>query len=488
SDVCSSDLHRPGGAAQGAQQGKRKVGRQAHHACLPDEGQRRRAAEISRVQRLARRERREPDAEEVLPHRLRRRHAQRAGGPGGARLRPQGRAGDRAGNRRTRRQGARGQARPGADERRVLLDQFARRHRRHVVHADRQRAGSGHPRRVALVDEAGLERQGIRAAPGPAAVAVLRPPRDRRRSRGAFHRVPRAAARRPAARAAVGRPMRAMAAALAPGDAGDRLREVAGRGWSDVGALLDLPLLHSSGLDVTVGGLIAAVLAIALTWLVSVFVRRALHRFGSRHQGVNQAAVYALSRVIHYILLLVGILLALDFAGVSLGKFALFASAVGVGLGFGLQAIFGNFIAGLVLLFDRSLKVGDFVELDADTRGTVHAINIRATRIITNDNIGVLVPNAEFVNGRVVNWTHRSVNRRIRVPFRVPFGVDKELVKKAALEAAARVPFTLATEGEQRPQVWLVNYGENGVDFLLVVWLTGAAARRNVAIQAAYLW
>jgi len=230
------------------------------------------------------------------------------------------------------------------------------------------------------------------------------------------------------------------------------------------------------------------VLAIGLTWLASVIVRRALHRFGRRHQGVNQAALYALSRVIHYILLLVGILMALDFAGVSLGKFALFASAVGVGLGFGLQAIFGNFIAGLVLLFDRSLKVGDFVELDADTRGTVHAINIRATRIITNDNIGVLVPNAEFVNGRVVNWTHRSVNRRIRVPFRVPFGVDKELVKEAALAAAARVPFTLATEGEKRPQVWLVNYGENGVDFLLVVWLTGAAARRNVAIQAAYLW
>src|SRR5690606_25562980 len=151
-------------------------------------------------------------------------------------------------------------------------------------------------------------------------------------------------------------------------------------------------------------------------------------------------------------------------------------------------AIFCNFIAGLVLLFDRSLKVGDFVEIDADTRGTVHAINIRATRIITNDNIGVLVPNAEFVNGRVVNWTHRSVNRRIRVPFRVGFGVDKELVKQAALEAAARVPFTLATEGEQRPQVWLVAYGENGVDFLLVVWLTAAAARRNVAIQAAYLW
>src|SRR3546814_20316721 len=90
--------------------------------------------------------------------------------------------------------------------------------------------------------------------------------------------------------------------------------------------------------------------------------------------------------------------------------------------------------------------------------------------------------------GRVVNWTHRSVNRRIPVPFRVGFGVDKELVKQAALEAAARVPFTLATEGAQRPQVWLVAYGENGVAFLLVAWRTGAASRRTVAIPAEYRW
>lgn len=286
--------------------------------------------------------------------------------------------------------------------------------------------------------------------------------------------------------------MLAMVAQAAPGTAGERVRDAAGaavdRGWNDLGTVLDFHLLRTSGLDVTVGGLIAAVLVIGLTLLGSALVRRAVNRFGDRNQGVNRAALYAVSRLIHYVLLLAGILLAMDFAGISLGKFALFASAVGVGLGFGLQAIFGNFIAGLVLLFDRSLKVGDFVELDNDTRGTVHAINIRATRIITNDNIGVLVPNSEFVNGRVVNWTHRSVNRRIRVPFRVAFGVDKELVKKAALEAAARVPFTLAIEGEQRPQVWLVNYGESGVEFLLVVWLTGAAARRNVAIQAAYLW
>jgi small-conductance mechanosensitive channel len=192
--------------------------------------------------------------------------------------------------------------------------------------------------------------------------------------------------------------------------------------------------------------------------------------------------------VVHYLILAGAILLALDLVGIPIGKFTLFAGALGVGLGFGLQAIFSNFISGLILLFDKSLKVGDFVELDAELRGTVRDIKIRATRITTNDNIDVLVPNSEFVSGRVVNWTHGSFNRRIRVPFSVAYGVDKELVKKAALEAAARVPFTLATEGAQRPQVWLVGFGESAVDFILAVWLTEEAARRNAAIKAAYLW
>lgn len=275
-------------------------------------------------------------------------------------------------------------------------------------------------------------------------------------------------------------------------DAGDRVREAAShaaqRGRADLSPLLDFQLIKAAGLTITVGGLIGAALVLVITFLASTLVRRALSRFAHNHASANQASLYTVSRLAHYVVLAIGILWAFDVAGVPLGKFSLFAGALGVGLGFGLQAIFSNFISGIILLFDRSLKVGDFVELEGNIRGIVRAINIRATRITTNDNIDVLVPNSEFVSKRVINWTHRSVNRRIRVPFRVSFQVDKELVKKAALEAAARVPFTLATEGEQRPQVWLVDYGENGVDFLLVVWLTEAAARRNVAIQAAYLW
>ena len=271
------------------------------------------------------------------------------------------------------------------------------------------------------------------------------------------------------------------------GQAGDRVLETADEGLAHARGVLDYELIPFGGLSITVGGLLAAVLALLAVWFVSLLAQRALGRYGSR-TGANAASVYTVSRIVHYVLLAVGVLLALELAGIPVGKFTVFAGALGVGLGFGLQAIFNNFMSGLILLFDKSLKVGDFVELDAELRGTVRDINIRATRITTNDNIDILVPNSEFVSGRVVNWTHRGTRRRLRVPFGVAYGVDKELVKKAALEAASRVPFTRAMEGEDRPQVWLVGFGDSAVEFILAVWLTEEAARRNAAIKAAYLW
>jgi small-conductance mechanosensitive channel len=269
---------------------------------------------------------------------------------------------------------------------------------------------------------------------------------------------------------------------------GDAASDAAARGWSGVQTVLDYRLLHLGGVEVTVGGLIAAVLTLLVVLVVSRLVRRALDRYGKQHLRTDAATLYTVSRIVHYLLLAIGVVIALEMIGLSVGRFTVFAGALGIGLGFGLQAIFNNFVSGLILLFDKSLKIGDFVELEEGTRGTVQAIDIRATRITTNDNIDILVPNSEFVSGRVTNWTHRSTERRLRVPFAVAYGVDKERVKKAALEAASKVPFTQSMEGPRAPQVWLVGFGDSAVEFVLAVWLTEAAARRNAAIQAAYLW
>lgn len=256
----------------------------------------------------------------------------------------------------------------------------------------------------------------------------------------------------------------------------------------DLQQVLGYELLPFAGLKVTVGGLLAASVVLAGTWLLTILVRRALGRYGEHHPNTNRASLYTVTRVVQYVLLVVGALLALSLAGIPVGRLAVFAGALGVGLGFGLQAIFSNFISGLILLFDRSLKVGDFVELESGVHGEVRDVKIRATRIVTNDNIDILVPNSEFVSGRVVNWTYREVSRRLRIPFGVAYGSDKELVKRAALEAAAELPFTLELEGPRRPQVWLAGFGDSSLDFELVVWLNAEATKRPSAVKAAYNW
>lgn len=274
--------------------------------------------------------------------------------------------------------------------------------------------------------------------------------------------------------------------------AGDRIgevaREVADRGGLDLQALLGYRPLEFFGLQITVGGIIAAALALIAAWMLSLLIRRSLNRYAGNSESVNRAALYTVSRVVHYVVLAIGALIALELAGIPISKLSLFAGALGVGLGFGLQAIFSNFVSGLILLFDRSLKVGDFVELESGVHGEVRDIKIRATRITTNDNIDILVPNSEFVSGRVTNWTLQDGSRRIRIPFGVAYGASKDVVKQAALEAAAEVPFTDDQQGRRRPQVWLVEFGDSSLNFELVVWLTAEATKRPGAVKAAYLW
>ncbi len=274
--------------------------------------------------------------------------------------------------------------------------------------------------------------------------------------------------------------------------AGERVRDAANdtarAGWTGIQSLLEFKLLAVSGITVTVGGLLFAVLGALCVWVASRLVRRALMRYAQRNPDVNQAGLYTFARIVNYVLVVFGVIWGLDAIGIPLGKLSLFAGAMGVGLGFGLQAIFSNFISGLILLFDRSLKVGDFVELASGARGEVKDIKIRATRIGTNDNIDVLVPNSEFINGHVINWTHRDVSRRMRIPFGVAYGTDKDLVRTAALEAAAELQFTLTGNEQRKPQVWLVGFGDSALNFELVVWLTATATKRPGAVQAAYNW
>ncbi len=252
-------------------------------------------------------------------------------------------------------------------------------------------------------------------------------------------------------------------------------------------------LFRIADTPVTAMGLLRVLLIITVAWLFSYLLRRALTRLSERSDSRNLPAFYTVGRLSHYVLIIAGVLMGLSSVGMDFTNFALIAGALALGIGFGLQAIVNNFISGLILLFERSLKVGDFVELGSNiagevVSGEVKAINVRSTHIKTNENIDIVVPNSAFMTNNVVNWTLQEPYRRVHYPFRVAFGVSKELVRKAGLEAAEKVPHTLSGLPGKNPQVWLVGYGENGYIFELVVWLTPSAVKRPQAVQAAFYW
>lgn len=238
---------------------------------------------------------------------------------------------------------------------------------------------------------------------------------------------------------------------------------------------------------VTLLGILRVVLVITLAWALSHFVRRGLTHLSER-QGGSLTYLYTLGRLAHYLILIIGISIGLSSIGVDLSNFALIAGALSLGVGFGLQAIVSNFVSGLIVLFERSLRIGDFVELSTGLAGEVKAINVRSTLVTTTDMVDILVPNSEFVNGQVINWTLTDASRRIHIPFGVAYGSDKDVVRKAALEAAQNTPHTLKNKTNREPEVWLINFGDSSLDFELVVWVQPQAVKRPQRVRAAYYW
>lgn len=258
--------------------------------------------------------------------------------------------------------------------------------------------------------------------------------------------------------------------------------------YENIHTVLGTSLFEMNETPVTLMGLLRLFIIIIIAWVLSKTARSGINHFSSQRASVSPSSIYALSRVLHYLILSIGVVIGLSSIGVDFTKFALMASALSIGIGFGLQTLVSNFVAGLIILFEKSLKVGDFVELESGITGEVMEINMRSTLITTNDNIDILVPNSEFINKNVTNWTMREVYRRVRVPFGVAYGSDKELVKKAALEAADNVHWTLKTDPNRKPQVWLVRFGDSSLDFELVIWLIPEAVKRPSGVQASYLW
>lgn len=259
--------------------------------------------------------------------------------------------------------------------------------------------------------------------------------------------------------------------------------------WDAILHWFSTPWFTIGSTPISLPRLLGLMLIVVLVWWLAWLLERAMQRVAMRdYQGpAARSSVYAVTRIVRYLVWIVGTIVGLNYIGFNLASFALIGGAVGVGVGFGLQNIFSNFISGIIILLEKTLKVGDYVDLQSGVMGTVAEIGVRYTRITTNDFVDILVPNSEFINGRVTNWTFDNEFRRMRIRFGVAYGSDKEQVREAGLAAAAAVRGTLQ-DATRHPEVWLVNFGDSSLDFDLMVWVGHDRVTRPGRTKAELLW
>ena len=170
-------------------------------------------------------------------------------------------------------------------------------------------------------------------------------------------------------------------------------------------------------------------------------------------------------------------LLLFNVLGMDLGALAVFGGALGVGLGFGLQQIASNFISGIIILLERSLKIGDFIELEDGRSGTLREIRMRSSILTTYDGKDIMVPNERFVTTRFVNWTHDDPRQRYEVPFTVSYDTDIHKVAPLIAKAMAKLPAVL--QQPEKPECELKSFGDNGVKFAVKFWVNGIDDGQN---------
>jgi small-conductance mechanosensitive channel len=228
------------------------------------------------------------------------------------------------------------------------------------------------------------------------------------------------------------------------------------------------------------------VLVLALALWFGGLVQRLLLRLATQHGSFDRGSVLTVSRLLRWLVVALGVTVGLGIAGVPLTHLAIIFSALSVGIGFGLQTMVNNLVSGLILLGERSIRVGDFIALSSGEEGTVEDMSMRSTRIRTPDGTLVLMPNSTLVEGSVRNLTALDVAHRQRFDFSVGYGTSKAAVRDAIAAAARGIAATL--EDAQHPiEVALQNLGDVTLDFQLVVWVRNDTLMEPYRIRSLYL-
>lgn len=246
--------------------------------------------------------------------------------------------------------------------------------------------------------------------------------------------------------------------------------------------LMNLSLFRLGESHLTLGLLLVLTVSFVTVFLISELFRKILvNKILTRYE-INIGTRQTIGMLVKYILILIGVFTILQTNGIDLSALGVLAGAVGVGIGFGLQNITNNFISGLIILFEQPIKVGDRIEV-GDVNGDVIKISARSTMIVTNDNITIIVPNSQFIDSQVINWSHSDRMVRFNFPVGVSYKEDPEKVKNMLLEVAKNNP---GVRNTPEADVLFDEYADSSINFTLRVWTSEYINRPKVLKSQLY--
>jgi len=236
--------------------------------------------------------------------------------------------------------------------------------------------------------------------------------------------------------------------------------------WNDIKAFFDVHVFTLGNTSITLWSLISFLF---LTWLLFYLTSKLKNWIVYKilsNSKIELGVRLAVGTIIRYLVLVLGLIIVLQTVGIDLSTLTILAGALGVGIGFGLQNITNNFVSGIIILFERPIKVGDRIQV-GEVYGDVINISMRSTTVVTNDNISVIVPNSEFISSTVVNWSHTDRNVRFNIPVGVSYNADPEKVKKILLDVADKEEGVLKSP---KPDVLFDEFADSSLNFRLRIW------------------
>ena len=250
----------------------------------------------------------------------------------------------------------------------------------------------------------------------------------------------------------------------------------------DVIKVLDAMAIQMGDIRLSVYGFLRLFIFGSLLFWLGRLSNRTGQNLIRNQESLDVKSKELFAKLYEIVLIFVVILLLLKLMGINLTALAVFGGAVGVGLGFGLQAIASNFISGVIIILDKSITVGDHVELEDGKSGLVTQLNMRSTTLETFDGKDIVVPNEKFITGSFTNWTHKNKQQRYRVDFSVGYKTDVRSMVELIKAAVATHPQVLSGEEypiEERPDCEIDSFGDNGINMFVEFWMEGIDDGKN---------